>query len=346
MKSKDIPLDEVKIFIKAGDGGNGAVSFRREKYVPKGGPDGGDGGRGADVIFVSSKHYKTLNDFRYKRIYRAKNGQPGKGSNMFGKSGEGLIIKVPCGTIIKDFDTGELIADLISPGQEVTVAKGGKGGLGNVNFATSTRQKPYRATDGKAGEEKNLWLELKIIAEVGIIGLPNAGKSLLLSKLTKAKPKVASYPFTTLNPNLGVAEHKGETVIVADLPGLIEGAHEGKGLGDKFLKHVERTRILVHVLDGNEEDIKNNFNIINNELASFSKKLLKESQILAVNKVDLWYKKEETKRIVNGLFEGKKIFFISALTGYGLKDLMDEILKILSLAPVTCDSSDETQETE
>lgn len=343
MKNKDIPLDEVKIFVKAGEGGAGAVSFRREKYVPKGGPDGGDGGKGGDIVFISSKFLKTLNDFRYKRIYKAQNGSPGMGKNMFGRSGEDLIIKVPCGTVIRDFDTQDIIADLISPGQNVTVAKGGKGGLGNVNFTTSTRQKPYYSTPGGIGEERNLWLELKLIAEVGIIGLPNAGKSTLLSKLTKAKPKIASYPFTTLNPNLGVAEYKEETIVLADMPGLIEGAHDGKGLGDRFLKHIERTGILVHILDGSpseglfhrsqalekdklKEDIKNNYEIINKELSDFSHELLKKPQILAINKVDLWLKKRETKRKIKKLFKSKKVFFISALTGEGLEGLMDEIL--------------------
>lgn len=326
MKKEDIFLDEAKIFVKAGDGGSGAVSFRREKYVPKGGPDGGDGGKGGDIIICGSKYLKTLNDFKYKKIYKAQNGQPGLGKNMFGRNGSNLIIRVPLGTVIKDYDTDEFISDLVEHEQKVTLVRGGKGGLGNSNFATPVRQKPYYSTPGKPGEEKNIQLELKFISEVGLIGLPNAGKSSLLARLTRATPKIADYPFTTLRPNLGAADYKDNTIIIADIPGLIEGAHKGKGLGDKFLKHIERTKMLVHLIDGSIGDMKNDYKIINKELSDFSKELLKKKVIIAINKIDLWSRKEETMNKTKRIFGNKKVFFISCTTGEGLNSLMDEII--------------------
>jgi GTP-binding protein len=328
MKKEDLIFDEVKILVKAGDGGNGAVSFRREKFVPKGGPDGGDGGKGGDIIFLGSKHLKTLNDFKYKRIYKAKNGETGMGKNMYGRSGEDLIIRIPLGTVIKDHDTGDFIVDITEHSQKIIIAKGGKGGLGNSNFATPVRQKPYYSTPGKTGEEKNIWLLLKFIAEVGVIGFPNAGKSSFLARITKANPKIAGYPFTTLSPNLGVLNYKENSITIADIPGLIEGAHTGKGLGDRFLKHIERTQIIIHIIDGNENEIKNSYKIIRKELENYSKELIKKKEIIVINKIDLWYKKEETMIKTKNLFKNKKIFFISCATCEGLNKLMDEVIKI------------------
>ena len=286
-------IDFVRISVKSGDGGNGAMSFRREKYVANGGPDGGDGGRGGDVIFKVSNNTSTLLDFKYKKIFKAENGKNGEGARCTGKSGKDLYIYVPKGTIVKDVDKNVIVADLSEDDQEFIIAKGGRGGRGNQHFATSTRQVPNFAEMGQKGITKNIELELKMLADVGLIGFPNVGKSTLISSVSSAKPKIANYHFTTLEPALGVVKPKsGEAFVMADIPGIIEGASEGVGLGIKFLKHVERTRLLVHVVDvsGIEGcDPVENFKKINVELEKYSKKLSKKEQIVVANKIDRKY---------------------------------------------------------
>jgi GTP-binding protein len=283
-------IDKAKIYVKAGDGGNGCVAFHREKFVPMGGPSGGDGGKGGDVIIVADSHLQTLMDFKYKKHYKAQKGQHGQGGNKKGKDGEDLIIKVPVGTVVKDAQTGEVLADLVEDGQSVVVAKGGKGGKGNAAFKTSTNQAPMTAEPGEKGEEKWIELELKLLADVGIIGFPNAGKSTLISILSKAKPKIADYPFTTLTPVLGVLQlDVNDFLILADIPGLIEGASEGLGLGHEFLRHIERTKFLIHLIDVSdfrERDPIEAFNIINKELENYSPNLVKKPQIVVANKID------------------------------------------------------------
>lgn len=311
-------IDFAEIYVKAGDGGRGIVSFRREKFVPKGGPDGGDGGKGGDVIIEASKDENTLRPFRFKRHFRAENGQPGGSNNKTGKSGEDLIIKVPVGSIIKD-ENGNIIADLTEDGQRVVVAKGGKGGKGNAAFATPTNRAPRIAQPGRRGEEKKLIIELKLLADVGLVGFPNAGKSSLIRAVSDAKPEVANYPFTTLSPHLGYVEFNGKSFVIADIPGIIEGAHEGKGLGLRFLKHIERTKILVFVIDITDNP-KEKFGKLLRELESFSSELIKRKRAVALNKIDLLEnlnKEEYTKQ-----FQGEKVFFISALKKIGLKELL------------------------
>ena len=330
-------VDRVKIEVRAGRGGNGAVSFRREKFIPKGGPNGGDGGKGGDVIIEADDKIGTLIDLYNHPHQRAKNGESGQGSNKTGKNGEDLIIKVPLGTIVEDMDNSTILGDLTENGQRIIVACGGRGGQGNFRFKSSIRKSPRFAQKGEPGEEKKLYLSLKIIADVGLVGYPNAGKSTLLSRISAAKPKIADYPFTTLNPNLGVViVDETKSFIAADIPGLIEGAHQGTGLGDKFLKHIERTKIILHIIDGSiikKEDPLYGFRAINKELSSFSEKLTKKPQIIAINKCDLPSVKENTtyfKDVFNK--EGYQIFLISALTGeglnkliYGLSSLLDEL---------------------
>jgi len=330
-------VDRVKIEVRAGRGGNGAVSFRREKFIPKGGPNGGDGGKGGDVIIEADDKIGTLIDLYNNPHQRAKNGESGQGSNKTGKNGEDLIIKVPLGTIVEDMDNSTILGDLTENGQRIIVACGGRGGQGNFRFKSSIRKSPRFAQKGEPGEEKKLYLSLKIIADVGLVGYPNAGKSTLLSRISAAKPKIADYPFTTLNPNLGVViVDETKSFIAADIPGLIEGAHQGTGLGDKFLKHIERTKIILHIIDGSiikKEDPLYGFRAINKELSSFSEKLTKKPQIIAINKCDLPSVKENTtyfKDVFNK--EGYQIFLISALTGeglnkliYGLSSLLDEL---------------------
>jgi len=324
-------IDQVKIRVKAGDGGHGCVSFRREKFVPKGGPDGGDGGDGGDVILVADPQIHTLYDFYYKAEFKAENGKPGMGKKMKGKDGEDLILKVPVGTIVKDAETGEIIADLVKPGQRVIVAKGGKGGKGNARFTTPTRQAPRIATPGTPGEEKTLILELKLIADVGLVGLPNAGKSTFLSRVSAAKPKIADYPFTTLHPNLGVVKLFDEkTFIIADIPGLIEGAHKGIGLGHDFLKHIERTRVLLYLLDASKgEEVLKDFEILKKELELFNPELLKKDYLIALNKIDLIPDYEERQKLVK-LFLNKNIrdvYLISAITGEGIPEVLTALWK-------------------
>ena len=328
-------VDIVKIHTAAGNGGHGAVSFRREKYIPAGGPDGGDGGRGGDIVFEADPGMKTLMDFRYRKRYRAENGQNGAGYNRTGKDGEDLVLKVPVGTVIKDAGTGIVIADLVTAGQRVVAARGGKGGKGNARFASAVRQAPSFAESGYDGEERWLVLELKLIADVGLIGFPNVGKSTILSVVTGAKPKIANYPFTTLTPNLGVVALDGDrTFVLADIPGLIEGAHRGVGLGHDFLRHIERTRLLIHVLDvsGSEgRDPMEDFRQVNRELERYSAKLAERPQIVAANKIDLPGAVENLARVKGELEkEGYEVFGVSAATNRGLDGLMNRAAELIS----------------
>ena len=333
-------IDSAKIFIKAGNGGNGAVSFHREKYIAAGGPDGGDGGRGGDVIFVVDEGLSTLIDFRYKRKYAAENGQDGGAANCTGRDGQDIIIKVPLGTMIKDELTGLLIADMVKPGQKEIICKGGKGGKGNQHFATPTRQVPNFAKSGDLGDERSLVLEMKLIADVGLIGFPNVGKSTILSMVSAAKPKIANYHFTTLIPNLGVVKiEEGRSFVMADIPGLIEGAHEGVGLGHEFLRHVERTKLLVHVVDvsGIEgRDALEDFDTINSELERYNAVLASRPQIVAANKMDIPGSEENFEKFKATLEQkGYKVFAISAATNKGLKELMYYVSNTLRELPDT-----------
>ena len=330
--------DYTKIIVKSGDGGNGAITFRREKYVASGGPDGGDGGKGGDVYFVVDPDQNTLINFRYNKKYRAQNGENGSGNRCFGKSGEDLYIKVPRGTVIKDAETLKVIADLSEEGQCELVFPGGRGGKGNSHFATATRQAPRFAQGGEKGIEKEIILELKLIADVGLVGFPNVGKSTLLSMVTSARPKIADYHFTTLEPNLGVVKTEyGDSFVIADIPGIIEGASQGIGLGLKFLRHIERTRLLLHVIDvsGSEDRVPvEDFKIINEELKKYSEKLATRKQIIVANKVDglqdetLFKDLEELAKK-----EDIKIFKISAATGEGLKELFKYVSEVIKTLP-------------
>ncbi len=331
-------VDYTKIYAKSGDGGNGAITFRREKYVAAGGPDGGDGGKGGDVYFIVDPDSNTLINFRYNKKYKAQNGENGSGNNCYGKKGEDLYIKVPLGTVIKDSKTGKVIADLSTPGQKELVLPGGRGGKGNSHFATATRQAPHFAQGGEKGIEKELILELKLLADVGLIGFPNVGKSTILSIVTSAKPKIADYHFTTLEPNLGVVKTEyGESFVIADIPGIIEGASKGIGLGLQFLRHIERTRLLLHVIDvsGSEgRDPVQDFKIINEELKKYSEKLSKRKQIIVANKIDsmqdesLYKNLEKLAKKLN-----LEIYKISAATGEGLKELFRNVSEELKKLP-------------
>ncbi len=330
--------DYTKIIIKSGDGGNGAISFRREKYVAAGGPDGGDGGKGGDIYFKVDKDKNTLIDFRYNKRYKAKNGENGSGARCNGKYGEDIYIGVPIGTIIKDAQTGKIVADLSKPNQVELVLKGGRGGKGNSHFATATRQAPRFSQDGEKGEEKEIILELKLLADVGLLGFPNVGKSTFLSTVTDAKPKIANYEFTTLEPNLGVVKSKeGESFVIADIPGIIEGASQGVGLGLQFLRHVERTRLLLHVIDVSGIDGRNpidDFNTINKELKKYSEKLATRKQIIVASKADII--QDET--LYNELEKFAKennieIFKISSVTGEGVDRLLKYVTDILKTLP-------------
>ncbi len=323
-------IDEAKIYVKAGDGGRGCVSFRREKYVPKGGPNGGDGGKGGDVVIVADRRLSSLLDFKYRRHFKARRGEHGKGSLCHGKNGRDLKIKVPVGTVIKDAETGEVLSDLTEDGQSFVCARGGRGGRGNARFATPTNQAPRYAEPGEPGEERWLKLELKLLADVGIIGFPNAGKSTLISRISAARPKVAGYPFTTLRPHLGVVRYDDDrTFVVADIPGLVEGAHTGRGLGIRFLKHIERTRLLVHLLDMSPDtgrDPVEDYNVVNTELRAFNPELAKRPQIVALNKVDIPGAEERARGLLKYFSDkGIKVFLISAATGKGLKELVSFI---------------------
>ena len=329
--------DYVKIIAKAGNGGNGAVSFRREKYVASGGPDGGDGGKGGDIYFEVDPDANTLIEFRYKKKFKAKNGNNGEGAHKYGKGGEDLTIKVPIGTIVKDANTEEVLADLSEKGQRVLILKGGKGGKGNSHFATSTRQAPRFSEGGEEGEEKELILELKLLADVGLIGFPSVGKSTILSVVTSATPKIAEYHFTTIEPNLGVVNTEfGNSFVLADIPGLIEGASEGTGLGIQFLRHVERTRLLLHVIDVSGMEGRNpvdDYFTINKELEKYSKKLANRKQIIVANKADIM--QEDLYNELEKLAKEKEveIFKISAATGEGLKELMTHVSNVLKQLP-------------
>jgi len=331
-------IDRAKISIKAGDGGNGKVSFHREKYLSAGGPDGGDGGKGGDVILIADESLRTLIDFKYKSKYIAEPGENGGASNCSGKSGKELVIKVPPGTLIKEEKTGRVLADLTKSDQRVVIAKGGKGGAGNQHFATSTRQVPSFAKPGNPGEEYQVELELKLIADVGLVGFPNAGKSTILSIVSAATPKIADYPFTTLEPNLGVVSlHQGSSFVLADIPGLIEGAHEGVGLGHEFLRHVERTRLLLHVVDVaavDGRDPLSDFETINAELRLYNPKLAERPQVIAANKVDLPEGRENLESFQQAIeAKGYKVFPISAATNTGVKELMFYVAQQLAELP-------------
>jgi len=319
-------LDQAKIYIKAGDGGSGSASFRREKFIEFGGPDGGDGGKGGSVIFEASKNLNTLIDFRYQQHFKAERGQDGKGKRKTGKNGKDLILKVPVGTQIFEEDNNTLIDDLTISEQKLIIANGGKGGLGNVRFKSSTNRSPRKKTDGSKGENFLIWLQLKVIADIGIIGMPNSGKSSLLSALTDAKPKIANYPFTTINPNLGVASYKNREITLADIPGLIEGAHEGVGLGDKFLRHIERCKNILHLIDITNEDLIENYSKVRKELFKYSNKLEKKREIVVFNKIDMVTKEEINEKL--NIFRkkiNKKIILISALKHMGLKDIKENL---------------------
>ena len=330
--------DYTKIIIKSGDGGNGAISFRREKYVAAVGPDGGDGGKGGNVYFKVDKNKNTLIDFRYNKKYKAENGQNGSGAKCNGKYGEDIYIGVPIGTVIKDAKTGKIIADLSKPDQVELVLKGGNGGKGNTHFATSTRQAPRFAQDGEKGEEKEVILELKLLADVGLLGFPNVGKSTFLSTVTEARPKIANYEFTTLEPNLGVVKTKnGDSFVIADIPGIIEGASSGVGLGLQFLRHIERTRLLLHFIDVSGSTGRNpveDFNIINEELKKYSEKLAGRKQIIIATKIDSM----QDESLYNDLEKMAKeknmeIYKISSVTGEGINEILDIISKTLKTLP-------------
>jgi len=327
-------FDEAKIYVKAGDGGNGAVAFRREKYVPFGGPSGGNGGRGGHVILVADKGLNTLIAFKRRQHFRAERGMPGGGKNKQGRNGNDLRITVPVGTVVRDAETGELLADLVADGQEIIVARGGKGGRGNAVFATSTNQAPRFAEKGEPGDARWLRLELKLIADVGIVGMPNAGKSTLLSAVSAARPKIADYPFTTLIPHLGVAEIDDRTLVLADIPGLIEGAHLGAGLGHQFLRHVERTRLLIHLLDGASVDPLADFESINRELELYNPRLAAKPQIVVLNKLDLPQAQAAWPRVEAAMNRLRlPVIAISAMTGQGVPHLLRWTVSLLAELP-------------
>ena len=319
-------IDQVHVQVLAGKGGDGCVSFRREKFIPKGGPDGGNGGNGGNIILRVDSNLRTLLDFRYKRIFKAPNGKHGQGSNRTGGKGDDLIIKVPPGTIVYDEKQNEIVADLVENGQEFVVAYGGRGGRGNATFASSTNQTPRQFTPGKPGEDFFLRLELKLIADVGLVGFPNAGKSTLLARVSKAKPKIADYPFTTLEPNLGIVQVRElHSFVMADIPGLLEGAHSGKGLGLQFLRHIERTRILLFLIECTSETIEDDFDILRNELQSYNEELLNKPILIALTKKDLLdpTKKNDFK------IDQYPVFSFSAVTGEGIDLLLKDIYKRL-----------------
>ena len=319
-------LDQAKIYIKAGNGGSGSSSFRREKYIEYGGPDGGDGGTGGSVIFESERNLNTLIDFRYKQHFNAENGKSGSKKNQTGGGGKDLVLKVPTGTQIFEEDNNTLIYDFTKDKEKFVVATGGEGGLGNTRFKSSTNRAPRKKTLGKKGEEFWVWLQLKVIADAGIIGLPNAGKSSLLSRCTRAKPKIANYPFTTINPNLGVLNMSHKEVILADIPGLIEGSHKGVGLGDKFLRHIERCKVLIHLIDISEKDIIGNYLKIRNELSKYDKSILKKKEIVVFNKSDLVNMNLITEKLKNFRRETKKNFEIISLVS---KQNFDKVKKLI-----------------
>ena len=324
-------LDQVKIFVKAGDGGSGSPSFRREKFIEFGGPDGGDGGKGGSVILKSERNLNTLIDYRYQQHFKAQRGGDGKGKKMTGKGGENLYLKVPIGTQVYEEDNKTLIFDFKKNNDEFVVATGGKGGFGNTKFKSSTNRAPKKFTKGIKGEEFWIWLQLKTIADIGIIGLPNAGKSSLLASMTSATPKIANYKFTTLNPNLGVAVYDDKEITLADIPGLIEGAHSGVGLGIKFLKHIERCKTLLHLIDINEEDLVSSYKQVRNELKSYGKELIKKKEIIVFNKIDLLQKKNIDKKVKD--FEikiKKKTFKMSTIQSRSVSNIKSKLINYVS----------------
>jgi len=326
-------IDQVSIKVRAGDGGNGCVSFRREKYVPRGGPDGGDGGNGGNVVIAADPNLRTLLDLSFQRHYSAKHGEHGQGSQMHGKNRPDLVIPVPVGCEVYEESTGELIADLVAPGQKIVVAQGGKGGRGNMHFKSSVNQAPRKAEDGGKGEERMIRIELKLLSEVGILGFPNAGKSTLISRLSAARPKIADYPFTTLVPNLGVVKHENyESFVIADLPGLIKGASQGAGLGIQFLRHIERTRILVHLVECTSENPVDDMKVIEEELKAYDPSLLKRQRVIVLSKSDLCPDKKEIKKKL-GSFKKKKYpaLAISSVTGEGLDELVRWVAQKLKM---------------
>jgi len=327
-------IDEARIFVRAGDGGRGCVSFRREKFVPKGGPDGGDGGKGGDIVLQADRNLSTLLDFRYKRRYTAERGEHGRGSDQKGRDGSDCFIRVPLGTVVRLLDSGVVLADLVTPEQCFVAARGGRGGLGNTRFKSPMKQAPRYAQPGEPGEMRWLTLELKLLADVGLMGLPNAGKSTLLGRISAARPKIAPYPFTTLVPQLGIVRLRDEhTCVVADIPGIIEGAHEGKGLGHQFLRHIERTRLLIHLVDMTsfeEDDPLLNFDAVNRELLAYASRLTEKPQVVVATKMDVPSAKRAWERFQPAIAAlGLRVIAISAVTGEGIGTLLDEIDRAL-----------------
>jgi GTP-binding protein len=330
-------IDDVRILVKAGDGGNGCMAFRREKFVPRGGPSGGDGGNGADIILETDERLTTLLDFRFKREYNAKNGEPGRGRDQNGHAAPEMVLKIPPGTLVRDLATGEVLADLRDNNRRWVLAKGGRGGLGNMNFATPTLQAPRFAQPGTEGEERRVRLELRLLADVGLVGFPNAGKSTLVSRLSRAKPKIADYPFTTLQPHLGVVQYKdGRSFVLSDLPGLIEGAHRGAGLGHRFLKHMARCRAIIHLIDASQDrDLLADYDAINEELTLFDPALGRKTQIVAANKIDVPEARERAEGFARKLKRRKiVIHLVSGATGEGLPALLDATVLALDRAPI------------
>ena len=344
MRDESLFFDEAKIFVQAGNGGNGCVSFRREKFVPNGGPNGGHGGDGGDVMLFVDSRLNTLSTFRKRSHFKADRGTHGEGSDKHGRNGADLEIPVPRGTVVRDAESGELIADLVRPDARVVVVKGGRGGRGNAAFTSSTNQAPRWAEKGEPGQEQWITLELKLLADVGIIGLPNAGKSTFLASVTAARPKIADYPFTTLIPNLGVAVVDNSEMVLADIPGLIEGAHMGAGLGDKFLRHIERTRVLIHLLDGAGDDPLGAFATINRELKEYDARLAMKPQVVALNKIDLPDAQAKWKRVEKAMTQrGIQSFAISAATGQGVRDLLRVARTLLDETPEEKYEEDESE---
>ncbi|MBI4907749.1 MAG: GTPase ObgE [Acidobacteria bacterium] len=330
-------IDEARIWIKAGDGGNGCMAFRREKFVARGGPSGGDGGRGGDIVMYASQHHNTLLHFRYNPEHKADRGRHGEGSNKTGRDGECKELPVPVGTVVYDEETGEVLHDFTIPNERFTVARGGRGGRGNQHFATPTHQAPTEHEDGKPGQERRLRLELKLLADAGLVGFPNAGKSTLISRISAAKPKIADYPFTTLEPNLGVVRMPDDsTFVVADIPGLIEGAHEGAGLGIQFLRHIERTKVLLHLVDVSEfsgRDPVQDFKIILGELGNFSQAMVEKPMIVVATKIDVAQDKDRTARLKRAAARRKMPFYqISSVTGDGMEKLLFAVSERISQA--------------
>ncbi len=320
-------LDETKIFIQSGDGGAGCVSFRREKNIPHGGPDGGNGGRGGDVVFEGSDQLNTLIDFRFKQHIKAKRGNHGMGKNRSGAKGETITVKIPVGTQVLDEDKETLLCDITDAGQQFIIAQGGDGGFGNAHFKSSTNQAPRRADDGRPGSERWLWLRLKLIADVGLVGLPNAGKSTLLAAVSRAHPKIGDYPFTTLHPNLGVVYVRGSEFVMADIPGLIEGASEGAGLGTRFLGHVERCRVLLHLVNGTEDDVSESYRVVRGEVEAYGAGLSEKRQLVALTKADALTPEDILeKRQLLSEASGREVAVISAVSGDGLEPLLDALM--------------------